>query len=123
MKAIIETEEKNLEVDFSKGLDISIPLYFNGDQPNTYNVDKAISKPYKDGNFIGDTRLGGPCNFETYTFTPHCNGTHTECIGHITKDRISILKSLNEEIILSYLITLEPERLKEHYKPDLQSED
>ena len=83
-------------MDFSKGNDISIPLYFNGVQPNTYGVDKATSSPYQDGQFIGDTRKGGPCNFETYSFTTHCNGTHTECIGHITNERISIL-SLNEK--------------------------
>ena len=94
MKALIDTGGEKLEVDFSKGMDISIPLYFNGEQPNTYGVDKAISSPYQDGQFIGDTRKGGPCNFETYSFTPHCNGTHTECIGHITKERVSILNSL-----------------------------
>ena len=108
MKALIDTGRQKLEVDFSKGMDISIPLLFNGDQPNTYNVDKAVSKAYEDGQFIGDTRKGGPCNFETYNFTPHCNGTHTECIGHITKERVSILDSLQEEMILSVLITVEP---------------
>ena len=94
MKALIDTGGKKIEVDFSKGMDISIPLYFNGEQPNTYGVDKATSSAYQDGQFIGDTRKGGPCNFETYSFTTHCNGTHTECIGHITNERISILSSL-----------------------------
>ena len=83
MKAIINIDGKNLEVNFSKGQDISIPLDFNGEQPNTYGVKKAASAPFKDDQFIGDTREGGPCNFETYSFTPHCNGTHTECVGHI----------------------------------------
>ena len=110
MKAVLFNGNNKVEVDFSKGKDISIPLFFNGDQPNTYNVNKAISKPYKDGQFIGDTREGGPCNFETYNFTPHCNGTHTECIGHITKERVSILNSLQEEMIFSSLITVDPEK-------------
>ena len=123
MKAFLKIEGKNLEVDFSKGQDISISLLFNGSQPNTYNVEKAISKPYSDGQFIGDTRSGGPCNFETYRITPHCNGTHTECIGHITKERVSILNSLKEEIILATLITVFPEKSKENYRPPLNSED
>ena len=92
MKGVLDIEGKKIEVDFSNGIDISIPLHFNGEQPNTYNVSKAISQAYEDENFIGDTRRGGPCNFETYNFTPHCNGTHTECIGHITKKRVSINK-------------------------------
>jgi len=123
MKAYLEINGRNMEVDFSTGEDVSIPILFNGAQPNTYNVEKAISKPYSDGQFIGDTRLDGPCNFETYRITPHCNGTHTECVGHITKERVSILNSLNEEMILSTLISLMPENSKENYSPPLNSED
>jgi kynurenine formamidase len=123
MKALIDTAGEKLEVDFSKGMDISIPLYFNGEQPNTYGVDKAISSPYQDGQFIGDTRKGGPCNFETYSFTPHCNGTHTECIGHITDERISILSSLKEEFIPSTLVSITPKSTIENYTPVLNKED
>ena len=123
MKAFIDIGRQKLEVDFSKGMDISIPLLFNGDQPNTYNVDRAVSKAYEDAQFIGDTRKGGPCNFETYNFTPHCNGTHTECIGHITKERVSILDSLQEEMILSVLITVEPKNSTEKYSSALNAKD
>ncbi len=42
------------------------------------------------GEFLGDTRSGGSCNAEVLTLTPHCNGTHTECIGHITDERITL---------------------------------
>ena len=123
MKAEVEIENTKYNVDFSKGIDISIPLNFNGEQPNTYGVDKAIAKPYQDGQFIGDTRKGGPCNFETYSFTPHCNGTHTECIGHITNERIDILSSLNEGMIPATLISITPKATDENYIPDLNSED
>ena len=123
MKAVVEIGNKKCQVDFSMGNDISIPLNFNGDQPNTYGVDKATSKPYQDGQFIGDTRKGGPCNFETYSFTPHCNGTHTECIGHITNERIAILDSLKEEIIPATLVSVTPRNTTENYTPDLNKED
>ena len=123
MKALIDIKGKRLEVDFSKGHNISIPLNFNGAQPNTYGVEKASSYPYQDGQFIGDTRKGGPCNFETYSFTPHCNGTHTECIGHITNERISILSSLNTELIPSTLISVNPKNSKESYIPNLNNDN
>ena len=123
MKALINIDNKKLQVDFSKGIDISIPMLFNSKQPNTYDVNKATSKPYKDGQFIGDTRKGGPCNFETYNLTPHCNGTHTECIGHITKERISILQALQQEMIVSQLISIEVEKSNENYIPKLNPED
>ena len=123
MKAVVEIGNIKCQVDFSKRNDISIPLNFNGSQPNTYGVDRATSKPYKDGNFIGDTRKGGPCNFETYSFTPHCNGTHTECIGHITDERITILSSLKQEMIPTTLLSVSPKSTNENYTPQLNKED
>ena len=123
MKAKISLNNIDFEVDFSEGNNISIPLNFNGTQPNTYGVDRATSRPYQDGNFIGDTRKGGPCNFETYSFTPHCNGTHTECIGHITDERITILSSLKQEMIRATLISIIPKNTTENYTPKLNTED
>ncbi len=123
MIAKIKIKNTEFEVDFSKGNDISVPLNFNGSQPNTYGVDRASSAPYQDGQFIGDTRKGGPCNFETYSFTPHCNGTHTECIGHITDERITILDSLKEEMIPSTLVSITPKTTTENYTPKLNMED
>ena len=112
MKGKFNIGSSQYSVDFSEKYDISIPLVFNGLQPNTYGVNIASSRAYEDEQFIGDTRRGGPCNFETYTLTPHCNGTHTECIGHITKDRINILSSLKEEIIPATLISISPKLKK-----------
>ena len=123
MKAKISFKTIDFEVNFSKGNDISIPINFNGEQPNTYGVDIATSKPYQDGQFIGDTRKGGPCNFETYSFTPHCNGTHTECIGHITNERVSVLTSLDQEMIPATLVSVTPRNTTENYNPDLNKED
>ena len=123
MKAIVEIDSSPYAVDFSEKHDISIPLIFNGEQPNTYGVEIASSKAYQDDQFIGDTRKGGPCNFETYTLTPHCNGTHTECIGHITEDRVTILESLNKEIIPSTLISITPKKNKESYIPEINNDD
>ena len=123
MKGQIILKNNKYEIEFSKGFDISIPMIFNGSQPNTYGVDKAILILTKTDEFIGDTRKGGPCNFETYTFTPHCNGTHTECIGHITEERISILTCLNDELLPATLISVIPKKTSENYFPNLNEED
>ncbi|MEE2953826.1 MAG: cyclase family protein [Bacteroidota bacterium] len=123
MKAVIKIQSKKFEIDFSKGIDISIPLDFNGDQPNTYEVPKATSEAYKDKQFIGDTREGGACNFETYTLTPHCNGTHTECIGHITHDRINIISSLQDFMIPATVVSINPSNNSESYIPEIEQND
>ncbi len=112
--------------DTSSGHDISIPLEFNGDQPSTYGVDAASSEPYQADGFVGDTRKGGGCNFEQLKITPHCNGTHTECVGHITHKRIRIYEQLKDSLIPATLITVAPDRAKitnETYNPALSDED
>ena len=123
MKAEILINTTKYHIDFSDPFDLSIPIFFNGDQPNTYAVEKASSVSYQDDAFVGDTRKGGPCNFETYTITPHCNGTHTECIGHITEERISLHSSFNDIFSPSTLITVQPVSHQETYFPKLQDSD
>ncbi len=99
----------NYSVDLDNPLDISIPLDFHGDQPSVYGVPKASAQAYEDGSFVGDTRRGGSCNFEHYTLVPHCNGTHTECLGHITNARISVNSILRDFLLPAALISVEPE--------------
>ena len=106
--------------------DLSIPLDFNGLQPNTYDVAKAMSKAYEVDGFIGDTRRGGGCNFEVLSLIPHCNGTHTECIGHITDERYSIHRQLKEVMIRASLISVTPQKASEtaeQYMPDFREQD
>lgn len=110
MKITFDINSISYISDTSDPYFISIPLIFNGEQPNTYNVNRASATAYESGEFIGDTRRGGGCNFEEYKLIPHCNGTHTECIGHISHERISINNTLNEFFIPATLITVSPEK-------------
>ncbi|MBK8304136.1 MAG: cyclase family protein [Chloracidobacterium sp.] len=92
-------------------IDISIPLQFNGPQPNAYGVETATSKACEAGDIVGDTRCGGSVNFEQYTFIPHCNGTHIECVGHITDERISVLDCLTDVFLAGVLVSVDPENV------------
>jgi hypothetical protein len=104
----INIDGRTFDLDGSGPLDIAIPLKFNGEQPNAFGVEPARSEPCEAGELVGDTRRGGSCNFEQYTFIPHCNGTHTECVGHITKERISVQSCLRDIFMTATLITIEP---------------
>lgn len=108
MKAELTLEGHNWRFDASEPVEISIPLIFDGPQPNAYGVDLARSTPCAAGDLVGDTRQGGSCNFEQYTIIPHCNGTHTECVGHITNERISIRACLKDVFTPAILISVEP---------------
>jgi kynurenine formamidase len=100
----------SMSFDISNPIDISIPTRFNGPQPNVYNVAPAVSTACEYGSLRGDTRMGGSCNFEQVTLIPHCNGTHTECVGHITIDRIAVRDCLRDSFVTAELISIEPER-------------
>ncbi|MGI8670652.1 MAG: cyclase family protein [Aridibacter sp.] len=109
----LQSKNKTYKIDSTKPINISIPLKFNGEQPNAYGVEKAKSKPCEAGELVGDTRQGGSCNFEQYRFIPHCNGTHTECVGHITNQRISINDCLQDAFISAALISVEAKNADE----------
>jgi len=108
MRETINIDGETYSVDLNDPLDVSIPLRFNGPQPNAYGVAPARSTPCSAGDLVGDTRQGGSCNFEEYTFIPHCNGTHTECVGHITNERISLRDTLRDVFVAALLISIDP---------------
>src|SRR5688500_18471792 len=125
MKAELTIDGETYGFDSAEPIDISIPLQFNGPQPNAYGVAPATSEACVAGDLIGDTRRGGSCNFEQYTFIPHCNGTHTECVGHITHERISVQDCLRVMFVPAILITVEPRPASERrdaYLPEMGSD-
>ncbi|HXF42975.1 MAG TPA: cyclase family protein [Pyrinomonadaceae bacterium] len=121
-----EVENSPFVGQFFRPVDLSIPLKFNGVQPNVFGVGPASSEPVKSGALIGDTRSGGSCNFERYTLIPHCNGTHTECIGHILNDRFAINELLEDVLVNALLISVKPEpasNVSERYSLEYQPFD
>jgi arylformamidase len=122
----VQINNRTYKIDCDNPIDVSIPLNFGGAQPNAYNAEIATSKPCETENLIGDTRRGGSCNFEQITFIPHCNGTHTESVGHITNARIFVHNCLKDTFILSALVTVEPENAfetNETYAVELNEND
>jgi len=90
--------------------DLSIPLAFDRPQPNFFGVTPAREQHVVASTFTGDVRLGGSCNCSTYTLTPHCNGTHTECIGHLTAERLSVRDLCTDALSAALLISIRPTR-------------
>ena len=109
MKATIRHNNKNFEIDFSKPLDISIPLTNSDQNPIAWYLEKPVIEPVKSGDWIGKVSEGSSStNFNNIQFNPHGHGTHTECLGHITKDFYSINDSLKTFFFTAELITLRP---------------
>lgn len=92
----------------SRRYDLSIPLTFNGEQPNFFDVARAVGSPIQAGSFVGAVEQGGSCNCSTYSLTPHCNGTHTECVGHLTTEPLSVRDLLTDSLTFALLISVTP---------------
>ena len=92
-------------------IDISIRLDFDrGDaNPNAFGLPRPSAVVAEGGGFVGDTRRGGSCNCETVTLNPHGNGTHTECVGHLSTNRIHIADVLTDVIVPALLTSVELE--------------
>lgn len=108
MLAIIEHQQKKIKVDLTKPLDISIPLQSGAQNPNAFGIQMPIFKPFEAGNFIGSVAKGGSVNCENLFLNAHGNGTHTECVGHISAEKISINQTLKQFFALAQLVTIQP---------------
>lgn len=115
MIASIQTKSRKLTIDLSKPLDISIPLKDGADNPNAWYVaPPEISPEVIDGTIIS-VDSGASVNFNSIRFNPHAHGTHTETVGHITKEFHSINNCLKTFFFLAELVTVAPEKLGEDY--------
>lgn len=100
----------NFEVDLSKPIDISIPLSNTDKNPIAWYIEKPVIEPVVFGDWIGKVSEGSSStNFNNIYFNPHGHGTHTECLGHITKEFYSINQSLKQFFFLAELISVQPE--------------
>lgn len=108
MIATIFHAGKEYKIDFFKPLDISMPLYAGKDCASAWYVEPMKLEPVVMGNWVGDVNQGGSVNFRTVTFNPHGNGTHTECVGHISKEFYTINQNLERFVFVAELVTILP---------------
>ena len=103
----VEIEASVFRIDTRKVFDLSIPLYFKGEGLKAFGMPPAKARIVENEWFVGDTHRGGRCNVEEYTLIPHCQGTHTECVGHIVDESIAIGDTLKDTWIPATLLSLE----------------
>jgi len=93
-RLLLKRQKKLYEVYLDRPADISIPIRPGEQGVNCFYAPWPEAWPVIAGNFTGDTRKGGAVNFFNLSINPHGNGTHTECVGHIALDRVSIYEVL-----------------------------
>lgn len=97
--------------DLNMPNDISLPLNSGNQNPTCYWAESVKMETIRSGDFIGSVKEGGSVNYQKLTVTPHGNGTHTECYGHISADNATLNQSLKEFHFAAALITITPEQI------------
>ncbi len=108
MIAEFHIDKKRYQADLQNPIDISLPLYEGKNNPNCYWAEPIKFETIVSGNFIGSVKAGGSVNYQRLSLTPHGNGTHTECYGHISADGATLNQLLRTFHFLAEVITVNP---------------
>jgi arylformamidase len=95
-------------IDLSNPISLAIDLDFSQAQPRHFGAPAATSQPFAVPGFSGSVVQGASCNCQVLTLNPHCNGTHTECVGHLTRERADAYKVAPLGLIPALLLSVEP---------------
>ena len=115
MITTIQYNSRKLKIDLSQPLDISISIKNDVSNVNAWYMDPPkIEAEVYEGEVIS-VEHGASVNFNTITFNPHSHGTHTETVGHITKEKYSINTYLKQFFFLAEVVTVAPEKLGDDY--------
>ncbi|MFD2601778.1 cyclase family protein [Flavobacterium suzhouense] len=102
-------------VNLSQPIDISIPLTNDENNPIAWYIDKPVIEPVKMDDWVGKVSEGSSTNFNNIFFNPHGHGTHTECLGHITRDFYSVNQALKQFFFMAELVSVLPEAQDEDF--------
>jgi arylformamidase len=107
--ARLSVDGRELTVDLSRPVDLAPELDFAGPQPRFFGAPRAGSRPFESGDFKGSVERGASCNCDLITLVPHCNGTHTECVGHLTRERLDAYRVVPAEPLPALVLSVTPE--------------
>ncbi len=124
--ATVDIDGARYTVDLGNPHDLAIALAFDDLQPRWFAAPPARSTPLASGSFTGRVQSGASCNCSTMTLTPHLDGTHTECAGHLTLERIEARDVVPAGFLKALLVSLTPTpagRTEESSRPAPHADD
>lgn len=107
----IATTGRRWQADLAAPLDLAIRLQFPGPQPRFFATEPARAAPLRAGSFSGSVADGASCNCNELSLAPHCHGTHTECVGHVTDNAVAVAALTPVPPALAALVSVQAEPL------------
>jgi arylformamidase len=108
LKAQLQVDGREIRVDLERPLDLSVAIDFEGPQVRHFGAPRAGSRPYSVPGFSGSVAHGASCNCASITLIPHCNGTHTECAGHLTREALDAQRIVPRGLMPALLLSVTP---------------
>ena len=108
MIARLQLDGLDLTVDLTRPVSLAIKLRLDGRSPQFFGAPAAQATPLVAGNFIGRIADGASCNCHSLLLTPHCNGTHTESAGHLTREALDVCDVAPREPLLALVLSVVP---------------
>lgn len=115
MQTVITYKNKEYTLDLSDPIDISMPLRGGEENITSWGLPRPTILPTTIESFKVSVAEGAAVNSNIISFNPHAHGTHTECVGHITKDFYSINRELKHFFFMAELITVAPGKLEDDF--------
>lgn len=112
MQTRIEYQNQTYHIHLDQAIDISIPLQEGLQTVNAFYAPALQIEPVRAGSFVGDVQQGGAVNFKNVRLNPHGNGTHTECVGHISPNGEILPEALQQFFFLAELISVYPQKME-----------
>ncbi len=113
MLAKVPLQGQEFQFALDRGVSLAIPVTFAGSGPRHYGAPAPTSRPLIAGAFNGEVAKGASCNCRTVSFTPHCNGTHTETVAHLLREPLDTWRALPKHLIPAAVISVTPEPARE----------
>jgi arylformamidase len=98
----------DVRVDLARPVSLAIEQRFDTAQPRHFGAAPASSLPFVAGAFTGEVSSGASCNCRTLMLTPHCNGTHTEGVGHLLATAHDVLDVVPMGLLPALLLSVVP---------------
>jgi kynurenine formamidase len=108
LKALVQLDRGEVAIDLSRPINIAIDLDFTSAQPSHFGAPPAGTQAFAIPGFSGSVARGASCNCNVITLIPHCNGTHTECVGHLTTEPLDAYRVIPAGLVPALLASVEP---------------
>ncbi len=108
MQAVLTITGSEYTINLNRPVSIGIPLNPFGSNPSCFHAEQPQAHPMDFNGFICSVEHGAPVNFYSMQLVPHGHGTHTECVGHISKQFEKVNKIFKNAFMRAELISIAP---------------